>query len=186
MNPMGRAWQACPAQPESGRASVGGGYPTNFTGDNVRSVLGLDPGYLASTSFFDRIHPDDREQASLELETLLSRGRSVQEYRFLHGDGTYHWIVDENLVIHEAEDQPARIVGFLADVTDQHLIADERAMLSAALDQTTDAILMIALDGSISYANASLCSMTGRTPAEMVGMHTSALANNETLKPLYE
>ena len=169
-----------------GREPLGGDYPNNFTGDNVRRVLGVEPRDLATSSFFDRIHPDDRAAAKLELELLLARGRSVQEYRFLHGDGTYHWILDENLVIHEADDQPARIVGFLADVTEQHHLAAERVLLAAAMDQTTDAILLIGLDGSISFANAAVCAMTGRTAAEMVGMHTSALANNETLKPLYE
>ena len=168
-----------------GKEPLGGDYPNNFTGDNVRRVLGLAPGDLAKGSFFDRIHPDDRDRASLELEMLLARGRSVQEYRFLHGDGTYHWILDENLVIQDADDQPTRIVGFLADVTDQHEVADERVLLAAALDQTTDAILMIGLDGRISFANAALCRMTGRNAAEMVGMHTSALANNEALKPLH-
>ena len=169
-----------------GREPLGGDYPNNFTGDNVRRVLGVEPSDLATSSFFDRIHPDDRAAATLELEMLLARGRSVQEYRFLHGDGTYHWILDENLVIHEADDQPARIVGFLADVTEQRHLADEHLLLAAAMDQTTDAILLIDLDGSISFANAALCAMTGRPAAEMVGMHTSALANNETLKPLYE
>jgi PAS domain S-box-containing protein len=169
----------------TGRDPLGGDYPNNFTGDNVRRVLGLEPGDLAQSSFFDRIHPDDRSRATLELEMLLARGRSVQEYRFLHGDGTYHWILDENLVIDEPGDLPARIVGFLADVTDLHEVSDERVLLAAVMDQTTDAILLCDLDGSISFANAALCEMTGRTTGELVGMHTSALANDETLKPLY-
>jgi PAS domain S-box-containing protein len=169
-----------------GRDRLGGDYPNNFTGDNVRRVLGLEPGDLARASFFDRIHPDDRARATLELEMLLAHGRSVQEYRFLHGDGTYHWIMDENLVIDSAEDGPARIVGFLADVTDDHQIAHDQVLLAAAMDQTTDAVLLCDLDGTISYANAALCAMTGRSTAELVGMHTSALANDEALKPLYE
>ena len=65
-------------------------------------------------------------------------------FRRARPDGTYHWIWDETLVLHEADDQPARIVGFLADVTDQHQVADERLQLAAALDQTTDAIFLIA------------------------------------------
>jgi PAS domain S-box-containing protein len=161
-------------------------YPNTFTGDNVRLVLGMEPGDLATSSFFDRIHPDDRARATRELEMLLDRGRSVQEYRFLHGDGTYHWILDENLVVHEADGQPARIVGFLADVTDQHRRTDERLQLAAAVDQSSDGILLCGLDGVISFANAALATMVGVPVGQLVGMHTSALANNPALKPVYE
>ncbi len=169
-----------------GRDPLGPDYPNNFTGDNVHRVLGLEPGDLAAVSFFDRLHPDDRERATLELETLLKRGRSVQEYRFLHGDGTYHWVLDENIVVHEADDQPARIVGFLADVTEQHEAADQRLLLAAAMDQTTDGILMCDLEGVISFANAAMCEMSGRSVDELMGLHTSVLAEDATLKPAYE
>lgn len=161
-------------------------YPNTFTGDNVRLVLGMEPGDLATTSFFDRIHPDDRERATRELEMLLDRGRSVQEYRFLHGDGTYHWILDENLVVHGADDRPARIVGFLADVTDQHRRADERLQLAAAVDQSSDGIFLCGLDGVISFANAAFATMAGMPIDRLVGMHTSALADNPALEPVYK
>ena len=171
---------------DTSRGPLGRDFPNNFTGDNVRRVLGLDPGDLAAVSFFDRIHPDDRIRATLELEMLLQRGRSVQEYRFLHGDGTYHWILDENLVVDEADEQPARIVGFLADVTEQHNRGDQQLLLAAAMDQTTDGILMCDLEGTISFANAAMCEMSGLSVDELVGLHTSALAEDPTLKPLYE
>ena len=177
--PRGVVW-------DTTREPLGRDYPNNFTGNNVRRVLGMEPGDLAAVSFFDRIHPDDRMRATLELEMLLQRGRSVQEYRFLHGDGTYHWILDENLVVEEADEQPARIVGFLADVTDQHEAADKQLLLAAAMDQTTDGILMCDLEGVISFANAAMCEMSGRSAQELVGLHTSALADDPALKPLYE
>ena len=167
-------------------AASEGAHPGNFTGDNVRRVLGLDPVELGRTGFLKRIHPDDRDRVTSELDGLLSQGRTVQKYRFLHGDGTYHWILDENIVVDPAGDQPARIVGYLADVTDQHQVSDEHLQLAAAIDQTTDGILLCAMDGTISFANVAACEMTGRTMAEITGMHTSELANEEALRPLYE
>ncbi len=161
-------------------------HPGNFTADNVQLVLGLDPARLGPKWFLERVHPDDRQRVTEGLDGLLASGRTVQKYRFLHGDGTYHWILDENLVVDPVGDQPARIVGFLADVTDQHQVSDEHLQLAAAIDQTTDGILLCALDGTISFANAAACEMTGRTMAEITGMHTSELANEEALRPLYE
>ncbi len=177
--PAGVVWDA-------GRRAIGPDYPNYFTSDNVRRVLGLEPDDLARASFFDRIHPDDRVRAKHELEMLMLRGRSVQEYRFLHGDGTYHWILDENLVVHEQDDEPARIVGFLADVSDQHRAADQQALLAAAMDQTRDGVVLCDLDGVITFANAAMCEMGGRSVDELVGLHTSALAEDPALRPLYE
>lgn len=171
---------------DAGLDPVGPDYPNNFTDDNVRRVLGLEPGDLAAVSFFDRLHPDDRTRAKLELEMLLLRGRSVQEYRILHGDGTYHWVLDENLVVHEADDQPARIVGFLADVTEQHAAADQQLLLAAAMDQTTDGVILCDLEGFVSFANAAMCEMAGLDVGELVGMHSSRLADDPALKPAYE
>lgn len=70
-------------------------------------------------------------------------------------------------------------------MTARHQSAGERELLAAAMDQTTDAILLIRQDGSIAFANAALSAMAGRPAAEMVGTPASALANNETLMPLY-
>ena len=161
-------------------------HPGTLSGDNVRRVLGLDPVDLGPRGFVERIHPDDRDRVTSELDGLLVQGRTAQKYRFLHGDGTYHWILDENIVVDSAGDKPARIVGFLADVTDQHQVSAEHLQLAAAIDQTTDGILLCAMDGTISFANAAACEMTGRTMAEITGMHTSELANEEALRPLYE
>jgi PAS domain S-box-containing protein len=171
---------------DPGARSLGPDYPNTFTGDNVRRVLGLEPDDLAKISFFDRIHPDDRGRATLELEHLLQRGRSVQEYRFLHGDGTYHWVFDENVVIDDAGGQNVRIVGFLADVTEQHEAADQQQLLAAAMDQTTNGILLLRRDGVITFANAAMCEMSGRSIHDLVGAHSSTLAEDPALEPVYQ
>src|SRR5579863_5453110 len=56
-------------------------------------ILGFTGEELASTSFFDQVHPDDRiiaEQAVKEA-TSASQGRTVQ-YRMRHKDGSWHVI----------------------------------------------------------------------------------------------
>ena len=152
------------------------GFPNVFTTPNVRAVLGIDPGDVDGTKFVERIHPADRGRVVDGLGDLLAAGRSVNEYRFLHGDGTYHWVRDENTVVVDADGTPVEVVGYIADITDQHQLAEDRARLASAMDQTTDGVVMADPSGVITYANASFCEMTGRSAEDLIGSRGSELA----------
>ena len=153
------------------------GFPNVFTTPNVRAVLGLDPEDVGETRFVERIHPADRARVVEGLSDLLATGRSLNEYRFRHGDGSYHWIRDENTVVVGADGTPVEIVGYLADITDQHRIAEDRVRLAAAMDQTTDGVVMSDPSGVITYANASFCEMSGRSADDLIGSSGSELAH---------
>jgi PAS domain S-box-containing protein len=56
-------------------------------------VLGVHPAALLDPSYETIIHPDDRDQLRQTFEKVRDtpRSRSAVEFRFRHGDGTWHW-----------------------------------------------------------------------------------------------
>jgi len=79
----------------------------------------------------DFIHPDDRQIARQSIYDVIE-GRSAShklEYRMLHKNGGFRWILDQaNVMQRDAEGKPTRMSGTHSDIT-------ERKQLELALKQ---------------------------------------------------
>jgi PAS domain S-box-containing protein len=106
-------------------SATGENNPT-FISDNVREVLGYEPGeYLQDRNFVpSRIHPDDAARVRDDLSHLFERGHLINEYRFLHKDGTYRTVSDEIKVIRDKAGNPIEIVGSWSDITIRKQVKD--------------------------------------------------------------
>lgn len=90
--------------------------------NRLQEMLGYRPGELPGTfkSWFDRIHPDDRERVlavteALRTGTLESFDR---EYRLRRQDGQWLWVHDRGKVVaYDAQGHPIRAVGTHSDIT---------------------------------------------------------------------
>lgn len=100
---------------------VGGRNAPTFISENVRDLLGYEPGdYLAGPEFWlERLHPDDRDRVLAEFPHLLADGHNVIEYRFLHANGTYRWVRDEQRLLRDATGQPVEVVESWSDITER-------------------------------------------------------------------
>ncbi|MFL5357742.1 PAS domain-containing protein [Archangium sp.] len=89
-----------------------GGVETLF--GHTQETLG---GHISS--WYGRIHPDDRERVVHGIhETLASGGpRWGDEYRFLRGDGGYIHVTDHGRVQRDASGRAVRMVGAMQDIT---------------------------------------------------------------------
>jgi PAS domain S-box-containing protein len=88
-----------------------------FISDNVQSVLGYESQKFADTGFWaTHIHPEDACRIFAEFPRVFEQGKYSYEYRFLHGDGTYHWIQDELQLVTDSQGKPLEIVGYWIDI----------------------------------------------------------------------
>jgi len=82
-------------------------------------VLGIPAEEFLGTSFFESIHPDDKEAVSASLERIATEKQVVLDpFRFKHGDGLWRWL---ETVITNLMDYTA-IKGLVAnsrDITEQ-------------------------------------------------------------------
>ena len=107
--------------------ATGKNNPT-FISDNVQDLFGYEPSeYLEDRNFVPaRIHPEDSSKLKRGFSLLFKEGHLVNEYRFRHKDGSYHWVSDELRVIYDEAGKPVEIVGSWSDI-------DERKEVEAAL-----------------------------------------------------
>lgn len=87
-----------------------------------KSMLGYDEADIAShvDEWSSRIHPDDKEMVTLQLERYIS-GEADQyrsEHRLRCKDGSWKWILDRGKIVSRTEGgTPLRIVGTHTDIS---------------------------------------------------------------------
>ncbi|WP_299644350.1 EAL domain-containing protein [uncultured Chloroflexus sp.] len=88
-----------------------------------KEMLGYAEDEIGDTpsEWFDRIHPDDRELFEVRLMAHFRRliSNFQHEYRILHRDGSYRWMLCRGLAVWDQHDQAVRITGSQTDITDR-------------------------------------------------------------------
>ena len=101
----------------------------SFISKNVLQEFGYRPiEFVKSEDFWiSRIHPEDVPNVSAHMDEVLRNGHHSIQYRFLHKDGKYRWVLDEARLIKDTEGNPSEVVGYLIDITD-HKGLEEQLM----------------------------------------------------------
>lgn len=90
-----------------------------FVSENIAQQLGYEVWqYLKDPHFWiNHIHPDDLPSVFIYLANLFDLGELTCEYRFLHQDGSYHWLRDCMKLLRDANDKPIEIIGSIVDIS---------------------------------------------------------------------
>ncbi|MDO4766604.1 MAG: ATP-binding protein [Pseudomonadota bacterium] len=78
-----------------------------------------------------RIHPDDLGRVLGVNDLMYSDLEAVHfevEYRLLHKDGSYRWILGRGTCLRDKDGKPYRMVGAHADITERKLMEEELIM----------------------------------------------------------
>ena len=145
-----------------------------FLSPNCERMYGYTPEELCQPgSWFDRVHPGDRERAREAYRTFFAgRGEYNVEYRFQTKDRRLIWVHDRAVSSYE-KDGKLYADGCVTDVTERK----SRAALIERLQQRTELILssagegILGLDpnGNFTFANPAAARMLGFAPQELVG-----------------
>ncbi|MFX0207724.1 MAG: PAS domain-containing protein, partial [Candidatus Hodarchaeota archaeon] len=138
-----------------------GDYQTKFMSENVKNILGYNSDdFLYNPSFWvDRLHPEDKQEATESFSKILETHFFSETYRFQQRDGTYRWMLEEANLIHDEKGQPLEIVGYWTDITTQKEAVEqlrrERENLYRILNSTDDIIYIINSQHEIEFINAA-------------------------------
>lgn len=94
-----------------------------------KSLLGKEESEIENSSneWFKYIHPEDTERVKLELAAHIE-GLSPQfesEYRMLHTDGTYRWMLSRGLAVRDVNGKAYRMAGSQTDITERKLVEQQ-------------------------------------------------------------
>jgi PAS domain S-box-containing protein len=144
------------------RAEPTGSYAATFIGKNVKRQLGYEPSEFTSDPQFwaDRIHPEDAPRVFAELPDLFEKDDHLHEYRFLHKDGSYRWMLDELRLVRDASGEPLHIIGSWIDITDRKqvdsLLQERERFLSNVFASIQDGISVLDTDLTILRVNPTM------------------------------
>lgn len=126
-----------------------------------------------------RVHPEDLALALNKIQHSLADPAQPYEaeFRILHKDGSYRWILAQASALPDGMGRPARMIGVHIDITERKKIETALYLSKGryqVLFEHAPYGIVIADDKSYYIdANARMCRMLGYTRDEMIGMHAS-------------
>ncbi len=123
-------------------AKTSGYYEATYVSENILEQLGYEPREFVDDSGFwaDHIHPDDKPRVLADLSRLFRDGHHVDEYRFMHKDGTYRWMHDRAKLLHDHAGNPLEIIGSRIDITERKRAEEALQKSEARFRQITETI----------------------------------------------
>ncbi|QOY94833.1 PAS domain S-box protein [Massilia sp. UMI-21] len=117
------------------------------------------------------IHPDDRERVGASLRASVAAGREnwAAEYRLRLPGGVERHVLHRCFMVIDEQGAPQRMVGSIADLTEQKQQEARLRMQAEMLDYATDAILVRDLDNRVLYWNQAAAARYGWSSEEVIG-----------------
>ncbi|TDW97354.1 PAS domain-containing hybrid sensor histidine kinase/response regulator [Dinghuibacter silviterrae] len=151
-----------------------------FISPRHHAMLGFDDEdtVISPGKWLSLVHPEDKH-ILFEVDEAYSRDAiswHEREYRVLHRDGHFIWILERGMVIRRHPDgMPARIVGTHSDITERKL-AEQNIRLREEkyrniIDNMNLGLVEADNEGLIQYVNQRFCDMSGYTPEELTGQN---------------
>ncbi len=122
----------------------------------------------------ETLHPEDYERVHQQLAGQGWLGLNM-EYRIILPDGSVRWLNTRSFPILDGAGKRTRIAGLTADITERMRLRQEREMMSRALQQSADAVMITDAGGVIDYVNSAFEDLTGYEASEVVGKTPSLL-----------
>jgi PAS domain S-box-containing protein len=135
---------------------------------------GYRPEEIINTSAFERIHPDDWDNARTELERVLASGDEGRvEYRVRHKNGDYLWVEAVGTRVLSAAGEPEVIV-VQRDITarklaEEKLRESEKRFSTAFFTSPVSQSILSQATGLIMEVNDNCCDLYGYSRAELIG-----------------
>jgi diguanylate cyclase (GGDEF)-like protein/PAS domain S-box-containing protein len=150
--------------------------PSLYFSPRCEALLGYAPGTLRATPgrFLRRVHPADRRRTLATFRAHLSSGEPLDlELRLFVRDRTSRWFRARGRAFLDADGRAVRMAGSLADISERKhtearlFEANERAQVT--LSSIADAVITVAVDGSVEFLNPVAERLTGWRNAEARG-----------------
>lgn len=164
-----------------------------YANQEIAEVLGYDVDEVQAMGerlLQDLLHPDDwAETKAATMKLAQSEPGTVvdREYRMLHRDGSYRWLMGREVgLTWTADGRLDQVLGVVYDNTERRQEAEVLRQLSHVVEQSPVSVVVTDTDGAIVYVNARFEEMTQYTREEVLGKTPRILKSGEQPQEFYE
>jgi PAS domain S-box-containing protein len=155
--------------------------------DRLCNFLGYERDELLRLTFRDTTPAEDADALFAQMCRL--RDREIEAYatekRCVRKGGALAWSRLSMVPLREDGRTLAFIV-VLDDITERKRIADELRILSLAVEQSAESIVITDLDGRVEYVNAAFTRASGYAREDLLGRNERILQSGRTPRATYE
>jgi len=146
------AQQAARAVAFEWRLGAGAGQENPWSPE-LDTLYGLAPGSYDGTfeAWRGLVHPEDLAAVEEAMARASQSGEVAAEYRVVHPGGAVRWLQAKGRMFFDDQGSPARVVGFMLDVTERHHAEEELRRLEARLRTVQRLEAMGTLAGGIAH-----------------------------------
>ncbi|MEC4816155.1 MAG: PAS domain S-box protein, partial [Scytonema sp. PMC 1069.18] len=139
--------------------------------------------YQHCMSWFELVHPEDKDRIMLVLERSKSTKISKYEYRIIRSDGEIRWIFTQTFLVRDLSGKIQRIVGLAEDITERKRTEAElqrrQQEFLALVENAPDVIARIERDLRYLYVNPAVERASGLPREAFIGKTTGELGFSE-------
>ncbi len=143
-------------------------------------MLGRSAEELRHMRLHDLLPASEHARLTRTALKVLKGDERLGDWRVLRQDGSSFMAEMSTRVVDQ------RFVVVMRDITERHAQEQEVRMLSMAVEQSVQSILITDLEGNIEYANAATLSSSGYTLQELLGRNPRLLQSGNTPRETYD
>ena len=118
-----------------------------------------------------RVYPDQSIEAlAADIEAIGTGTDFLGEWGGKRKDGTEVWVDIRTTVLRDAGGKPVGCVGVSRDVSGERAIRRHLVRLQTAIENTSEAILIVGREGRVEYVNPGFETMTGYPASRQIGV----------------
>jgi len=168
-----------------GIVAVDAGAVVTFLNPQMAAMLGYEAEEMLGRRLDEFFVPSERpdHEARMAARRL---GRSERcERRFARKDGGEVWVVVSATPLTDEEGQDTGSFGMCVDVTQRKRAEEAQRLLTAAVEQTGDAVLIMDAGLRLTYVNPAFEAATGYSAAEALGRPLQLLRGGDPDGPVF-
>jgi len=160
-----------------------------WASDGLLRVLGISRDEFDGTmeSLVKHFHWDDRAAFKKCVERTIEQTKhGSMDYRVILPGGEMRYLHEEADVVVSETGNRKRLVGVIQDITEKKERESKLTMLSNALEQAGEAVVITDSSNSIVYVNKTFTLVTGYTLDEVIGKNPKVLSSGRQSKAFYQ
>ena len=118
-------------------------------------------------AYNDIVHPEDQDLSTQDIQRALrARGPFEITYRIVTAGGVVKWVRELGRGVFAEDGGLVALEGFITDITERRRAEEQLVRLAAAVEQAAEDVVLMDVDGNITYVNSAFERTTGYSRAE--------------------